>query len=173
MPSTPGPEVFAAPLLSAGPCGWHLDLRSHILFSPDRFESDEDARDFWHATYQHEIAHWVRYQTSSIGLLLVLLQRARAITAQRAIQEVPDRMRDQIVERFRAGHPLWSYESGYDPSMAGSEFALMGQIWLDLRFTYEALLDFENLRGVRWRAADAVGNAISDTAAVVLDHGWS
>lgn len=162
MRSTPGPEVFAAPLLSAGPCGWHLDLRSHILFSPDRYESDEDARDFWNATYQHEIAHWVRYQTSSIGLLLVLLQRARAITAQRAILELPDHMRDQVVERFRAGHPLWSFESGHDPSVAGDEFALMGQIWLDLRFTYEALLDMENLRGVRWHAADAVGSAISD-----------
>ncbi|MFE7236387.1 hypothetical protein ACFVAF_38475 [Streptomyces sp. NPDC057596] len=162
MRSTPRPKAFAAPLLSAGSCGWHLDLRSHILFSPDRYESDPDARDFWNATYQHEIAHWIRYQTSSIGLLLVLLQRARAITAQQAIQELPGRTRDQIIQRFRAGHPLWSFASGYDPSVAGAEFALMGQFWLDLRFTYEVLFDFEKLSGIRWHAADAVGSAISD-----------
>ncbi|MFI5801115.1 hypothetical protein [Streptomyces sp. NPDC051677] len=71
-------------------------------------------------------------------------------------------MRDQIVARFRAGHPVWSFEFGYDPSVAGAEFALMGQFWLDLRFTYQAIFDFEKLSEVRWHAADAVGSAISD-----------
>ena len=71
-------------------------------------------------------------------------------------------MRDQIVERFRVGNPLWSFESGYDPSVAGDDFALMGQSWLDLRFTYQALFDIEQLKGVRWHPADAVGSALSD-----------
>jgi hypothetical protein len=95
-------------------------------------------------------------------MLLVLLQRARAITAQRAIHELPHRLRDRVLDRFGPGRSLWSFESGYDPTVAGVDFAVMGQSWLDLRYTYEALFDIENVANLRWHGADAVGSALSD-----------
>lgn len=154
--------MFPPPVLTEAACGWSLDLRSHIMFSPDAFESDPGSRDFWHATYQHEIAHWVRYQTSSIGLLLTVLQRARAITAQRAINELPDSTRAAVVNRLRAGQPLWTFDSGYDPSLAGPEFAVMGQAWLDLYYAYQLLFDISAVAPLRWHPDEALGSALSD-----------
>ncbi|MGW1026323.1 hypothetical protein ACWD4J_21970 [Streptomyces sp. NPDC002577] len=131
------------------------------MFSPTKYLGEPDAREFWQATLQHEVGHWIRYQTSTIGLLLTLLQRARALTSQRAINGLPNRIRSQILERMRSGLPLWTFERAYDPDLAGEDFGVLGQSWLDLYVTYQMLFDISDVT-FRWHLNEAVRSALSD-----------
>ena len=154
--------TFSAPVLHDRGCGWHLDLRSHIMFSPDRFEGADLARGFWKATYLHETAHWMRYQSSTIGLMLTLLQRAKAITAMSAISALSSSSRATLVRRFHSGAPVWSTEGRFDPGHLGDDFALMGQSWLDLQVVYTLLFDANGIDGFAWQYDEALGCALSD-----------
>jgi hypothetical protein len=112
------------------------------MFSPHAFDGEEAGESpFWKFTYQHEVAHWVRWQSSSIGLLLSALQRARGLTAYKALCGLDTRTRAQIIYEARNGAPIWTLESGYAPGFAGEDFALSGQFWLDQYIAYQVLLD--------------------------------
>lgn len=154
--------AFPAPMLHDRGCGWYLDLRSHIMFSRDKLEGSDIARGFWKAAYLHETAHWMRYQSSTIGLLLTLLQRAKAITAMRAISELPRLLRVDLIRRLRSGTPVWSTERGFDPNHLGEDFALMGQSWLDLQVVFTLLFDANGIDGIAWQYDEALGCALSD-----------
>jgi hypothetical protein len=153
--------VFPAPVLRSGTCGWRVDLRSHVLFADQPFEGGEQSRDFWLATYRHETAHWVRYQTSSIGLLLTLLLRARAVTGQRALNVLPRDARSRVMRQSLTGTPIWHFGGGFNAEFAGHGFALQGQAWLDLEYAYQLLFDIDTVH-MRWSPLEALNSAISD-----------
>lgn len=153
--------MFPAPVLRSGTCGWRVDLRSHVLFADQPFEGGEQARDFWLSTYRHETAHWVRYQTSSIGLLLTLLVRARAVTGQRALNVLPRDLRSRVIRHSLDGAAIWRFGDGFNADFAGHGFALAGQAWLDLQYAYQLLFDIDAVR-VRWSPLQALNSAMSD-----------
>lgn len=143
---------------------WRFDLSSHILFAPDAAQGPTDGRLFWLTSYQHEIAHWVRWQSSSIGLAVTLLRRARAITALNTLNRLNRRGREYVVDLVKQ-RPLWSYSAGYDPMLVAKfddQFALAGQMWLDMRFLEESLIESSDGMSAVWPADAAVGPALSD-----------
>lgn len=140
---------------------WRLDLDSHILFAPASAEGPGDGRYFWLTSYQHEVAHWVRWQSSSIGLLLTLLRRAQVITAANTLSNLTERGRELVLD-LRHTRPLWSFRTGFEPELISHDFALAGQMWLDMKFLNHALIDSGDWRCEEWVADDAIGPALSD-----------
>ena len=112
------------------------------MFSPHAFDGDRaTVSPFWQFTFHHETAHWVRWQSSSIGMLLSALQRARGITANNALCNLDKKTRTRVIEDALNGVPIWTLESGYAPGFAGEDFALSGQFWLDHYVAYKVLFD--------------------------------
>ncbi|MCF1648669.1 hypothetical protein [Streptomyces indiaensis] len=79
------------------------------------------------------------------------------------MSELSTSTRSMIVDRARRGEPIWTFDSGYNPSLAGEDFALMGQAWLDLELAYRILFDASKVpTPLRWSPDDAMSSAISD-----------
>ncbi|MCL7369587.1 hypothetical protein [Streptomyces ardesiacus] len=89
------------------------------------------------------------------------MQRAQALTAQHAINGLPGRTRGKIIERMRKGLPLWTVKRAYDPDVAGVDFGVLGQSWLDLHVAHRLIFDIADVT-FRWHADDAVRSALSD-----------
>lgn len=140
---------------------WRFDLGSHVLFAPDTADGPADGIHFWRTSHQHEIAHWVRWQSSSVGLVITLLRRARAVTALEQLDRLNMVGRQRVVDLAKQ-RPLWSYATGYEPKVVDESFGLSGQMWLDMRFLEQSLLDSSDGLSAEWPADAAVGPALSD-----------
>lgn len=96
---------------------------------------------------------------------MTLLRRARAITALNTLNRLNRRGREYVVDLVKQ-RPLWSYAAGYDTRLAAEfddQFALSGQMWLDMRFLEQALIESPDGMSAVWPADAAVGPAQSDT----------
>ena len=149
--------------LSSGSDGSHLDLRSHIAFFDDALQPSAAQRSapFWNSVHLHERAHWIRLRGSSVGLLLALLQRARIKTAEEALSLISKKQGLDLINH-RKESAIWSYKTGYEPGLAGEDFALYGQFWLDLRYAADLIFDSDRISGFPWHGADSIRCAIAD-----------
>lgn len=139
---------------------WRLDLSSHILFSPAKGEGAIDLF-YWNAALLHEHGHWMRWQSTSMGMLQTLLRRAAAITAHNSLATLARPGREKLVG-VSEERPLWSFETGYEPSLVDHHFALGAQSWLDMDYAADLFFDFQSISHLPWNADVAAGSAISD-----------
>jgi hypothetical protein len=140
---------------------WRFDLRSRVLLSPS--DGPNHFLDDIHlSSYHHEICHWIHTQSTSIGLLVALIERAMALTARNALSELPLPERQTILSEAMNGSPIWSYAAGYDPSRAGPKFGLSGQFWLDLKYFYDLVIRPRRIEGMAWHGMESLKCALAD-----------
>lgn len=146
--------------MTSNPEPWRLDLDSHILFSPLR-RNELSTNRFTMSSYVHEKAHWIRWQGSSIGLLLTLVRRARAIIALRAFGRLSHERRTKLRESS-AYRAIWTFETAYEPDFISPDFALDGQAWLDLHYLEGRLLDGPRIAPPSWPGVASLAPALSN-----------
>jgi hypothetical protein len=131
---------------------------------------DQDAETFdldasRDAQYLHEMSHWIRFQGSTIGLLLHHLRIARDSTGLGALISLNSTGRARIDARRRESRPVWSYAEGFTKAI-GERFGLSGQFWLDIDLTRRFIFD----------AAEAMTDAgrvpINDVIRASLADAW-
>lgn len=144
---------------------WRLDLDSLIIFSPEAYaeggSGGDEQRVFWSARFQHEVAHWTRWQSTSVGLALTLMRRAAGLRAQQSLAATGVANRRRLI-RIAESRPIWSRETDYEPGLIDEDFALNGQFWLDLDYAFKLLFEPAEVEGLHWFSDGALSSALTD-----------
>ncbi len=139
---------------------WRLDLSSHVLFGPDQGHGATDSF-FDDTAYHHEVGHWIRWQSTSIGFLSTMLRRAGGITAHNSLAALTAEQRRQLRRATERG-PLWSHATGCDAGLAGEAFKFLGVLWLDIDYLDALLFDIRGVAQHRWDVDAATARALTE-----------